>query len=109
LARGTVPLGVLAVLPQLTVHAQQLVPGDLLISYTDGIIEQMNSGREQYGEERLAGYIQTNAHRDVQSFTRQLFEEVKEFGEGKELDDDATLLVVRNVPAEAAPPVGLVV
>jgi serine phosphatase RsbU (regulator of sigma subunit) len=101
LAKGTVPLGMLTSLPQLTMHTQQLTPGDLLVSYTDGIVERTNHNREQYGVERLVGYVQANGHLGVRSFTQQLFNEVKGFGEGRDLDDDVTLLVVRYVPGNA--------
>jgi serine phosphatase RsbU (regulator of sigma subunit) len=100
LAKGTIPLGVSATLPQLETKIEELLPGDLFVCYTDGIVERMNPLGEQYGEERLLDYLRTNGQVGVQAFTQRLFEEVRKFGEGKELDDDATLVVVRYSPSE---------
>jgi sigma-B regulation protein RsbU (phosphoserine phosphatase) len=100
LAKGTIPLGVSVTLPQLETKIEELLPGDLFVCYTDGIVERMNPLGEQYGEERLLDYLRTNGQVNTQAFTKQLFEEVRKFGEGKELDDDATLVVVRHSPSE---------
>ena len=99
-ARGTMPLGVSAPLPQLTKHAEAFAPGSLLISYTDGLTERMDLQGEQFGEERLGKYVQANAHLDAQTFTRTLLEEIRNFGEGKDLNDDVGLAVVRFLPEE---------
>ncbi|MGB2868693.1 MAG: PP2C family protein-serine/threonine phosphatase [Bacteroidota bacterium] len=95
LARGTLPLGVNTPLPNLIKHTEEFLPGTLLVSYTDGIVERTDSHQGQYGEERLLQYIQRNAHRDVRVFVEELFAGVREFGQGKELDDDATLAAVK--------------
>jgi sigma-B regulation protein RsbU (phosphoserine phosphatase) len=96
LAKGSLPLGMYATLPKLVKHSEEFLPGNIFVSYTDGIVERTNSRGEQYGEERLLEYLRTKTHLDVQTFTRKLFEEVQNFGEGKDLDDDVTLAVAKN-------------
>ena len=98
LKRGTLPLGLFAPLPKLIIHTEEFLPGDVFVSYTDGIVEQTNPLGEQYGEERLLGYVSANAHLDVRTFTTQLFVEVKTFAEGRGMDDDATIAVVKFSP-----------
>ena len=110
LAKGTLPLGVNTSLPNLVRRTEEFVPGALLLVYTDGIVERTDIQQGQYGEERLLQYVQRNARGDVRSFIEDLFGEVKGFGHGKELDDDATLAAVKYVgPREdASLPQGLV-
>lgn len=97
LERGTLPLGVTSTLPRLTAHTENLQAGDLVVCFTDGIIERSNLQGEQYGEEKLLEYVRTHSDSEVGQFIEQLFEEVSDFGRGKEPDDDATIAVVRSL------------
>ena len=96
LAKGTLALGLQTRLPNLVKHSEEFLPGDILVCYTDGIVEQTNMQGEQFGEERIREYVRAKANLAVQPFTQQLFETVKNFGDGKELDDDVTLAVVKH-------------
>lgn len=95
LAKGTIPLGVCASLPQFTKHAEEFPPGSVLVSYTDGLTEQTNVKGEQFGEERIQEYVQSEVQVDARSFTRKLLEEIKIFAGGKDLDDDVSLAIVK--------------
>lgn len=95
LAQRTIPLGSIASLPGLTIHTEPFHPGSMFVSFTDGILERMNLQREQYGDDRLREHVLANAHLDVQGFSRQLLEEVRSFGQAKELDDDVGLAIVK--------------
>jgi serine phosphatase RsbU (regulator of sigma subunit) len=95
LAKGTIALGLCASLPQLAKHTEKFPPGSVLVSYTDGLPEQTNSHREQFGEERIQEYLRAKVHLDAQSFTRELLEEIKNFADGNELNDDVSLAVVK--------------
>lgn len=95
LAKGTMPLGVGAFLPQFTKHAVEFPPGSILVSYTDGLTEQTNVHGEQFGEERIREYVQSQIQLDAHSFTQKLLERVKTFAGGTELDDDVSLAMVK--------------
>ena len=97
LSEGTIPLGISASLPEFSIHSEEFSPGSLFVSYTDGILERTNSQGEQYGEERLLEYVRVNARIDVRPFARQLFDEVKKFGQDKELEDDISLAVAKFI------------
>ncbi len=99
LERGTLPLGVTGSLPGLTARTEALTPGDLVVCFTDGIVERTGLRGEQYGEERLLEFVRTHSERDVDQFIAQLYDEVSAFGRGKEPDDDATIAVVRSLGA----------
>lgn len=95
LERGTLPLGLTGSLPGLTARTEPLTPGDLVVCFTDGIVERTDFRGEQYGEERLLDFVRTHSDRDVDQFIAQLFDQVSDFARGKEPDDDATVAVVR--------------
>ena len=97
LAKGTVPLGFCDALPHLTQHTEEFPPGNVLVSYTDGLLEQTDPRGEQFGGERLQEYVRSNIDLNLQSFTNRLFEELRNFGEGKDLNDDVSLAVVRHL------------
>lgn len=99
LDQRTIPLGLFPVLPECTIQSEQFTPGDILVSYTDGLFERMNPQGEQFGEDRLRKFILANSFRSADEFTHHLMKEVKEFGQGRDLDDDVTIAVVKNTAA----------
>jgi len=72
----------------------QLVPGDILAIYTDGIVEAMNAGQQEFGEARLARTLQENRHLDAPGLLQAVLAAVQEFAAGEQ-SDDLTLLVAR--------------
>ena len=84
----------------------QIDPGDLLLLYTDGIIEA-RSGQpdDEYGEHRLVRIIQSARHLDPVAIVDRLFGDVADFTDGAPAADDQTLVVVkrRTTKPEEAP------
>ena len=75
----------------------QLVPGDMLVAYTDGIVEPENEYGEMFGEERLTDLLVKYAGCEGSEVIAQVMEAVHEWtGEG-ELQDDMTMLVARRI------------
>jgi serine phosphatase RsbU (regulator of sigma subunit) len=72
-----------------------LVPGDLLVFYTDGVIDTVGE-TERFGEERLANALRGAGSADdaVQRIERA----VREFADGPQVDDTAVLAVERLRP-----------
>jgi phosphoserine phosphatase RsbU/P len=77
----------------------QLEAGDVLLAFTDGLIEaHSQSDREQlFGEERVHAILLDHAARgsDAKTITRALAQSALEFAGGKP-EDDVTLVVVRK-------------
>lgn len=77
----------------------QLEPGDVLLAFTDGLIEaHSQTDREQlFGEERVHAILLDHAARgsDAKTITRALAQSALEFAGGKP-EDDVTLVVVRK-------------
>jgi serine phosphatase RsbU (regulator of sigma subunit) len=95
LSQRTIPLGCQESLPHLHKIEEEFPVGSTLVAYTDGLLEQSDQYGEQYGEERLKKFVHINSDLDVQPFTLQLLEEVRNFGQGKELQDDIGIAAVK--------------
>src|SRR5450631_499365 len=78
----------------------ELAPGDLLVLYTDGLIEAMGrDGRERFGTDRLAALVETNRASPPVAVRDALLAALDAFAE--KLDDDVTLLVARYLGGAA--------
>ncbi|MDX1984213.1 MAG: PP2C family protein-serine/threonine phosphatase [Bryobacteraceae bacterium] len=74
---------------------------DLLVLYSDGVVEASNATGEEFGEHRLLETIMANRDRDAEKIRRSVVEAVRSFTGTSELEDDLTLVVFRT-PARAA-------
>jgi serine phosphatase RsbU (regulator of sigma subunit) len=88
---------VLGVLPEATyaTDAAQLQNGDLLVLYTDGVVEAENSKGEFYSVERLQSTALALADQPAERIAEAIYESVLEFQESTALNDDATVVVIR--------------
>ncbi|MFC2088506.1 SpoIIE family protein phosphatase [Calditrichota bacterium] len=72
-----------------------LSSGNILLLYTDGLVEAMDSNEEEFGEHRLIETIEENAGRTSGKIQEKIIERVKiHIGDNK-LEDDFTLVVVK--------------
>jgi len=78
-----------------------IAPGDLLIVYSDGIVESANPRDDEYGEGRLAEVVKENFTKSVDEIRAGVLRSVEQFAAGVPPADDLTFLVVRF---EAAAP-----
>ncbi len=75
----------------------RLAPGDLLLAYTDGIIESVNEYGEEFGEERLTALVTENRSQSAENLQRIVVERVLDWAFEEERDDDMTLIVAKFV------------
>jgi phosphoserine phosphatase RsbU/P len=88
---------VLGILPGATYRQTRVavLPGDLLVVFSDGILEAANSLDEEFGEERILAAVQENWAGSPTQICDAVLSDVRVFL-GKELPhDDQTLMVVR--------------
>ncbi|HEX3472770.1 MAG TPA: SpoIIE family protein phosphatase [Silvibacterium sp.] len=78
-----------------TEQAMTLVPGDLLLLYTDGISEAMTHDDEEWGEERLIKAAEKVKSKPACEILRALFDAADAFTAGAPQHDDMTLLVLK--------------
>lgn len=74
---------------------KELRSGDILVGFTDGVSEAMNSGSLEFGEERLVEAIRKGNARSAADLISSILSEVDAFTKGAPQHDDMTLLVVR--------------
>ena len=75
----------------------QIESGDLLVAYTDGIVEPENEYGEMFGEQRLTDLLVKHADRDSPEIIARVMEAVGQWtGATAELADDMTMLVARR-------------
>jgi serine phosphatase RsbU (regulator of sigma subunit) len=90
---GTLPVGFGGSTPQ--INHRRLRPGDRVLAYTDGLIEEHTTGGEQFGEERLIAAIERvgPASATVQQMVRHLSHTLMR-ERGGITSDDATLFLI---------------
>jgi sigma-B regulation protein RsbU (phosphoserine phosphatase) len=73
----------------------ELKNDDILLLYTDGITEAMNSKGEQFGNERLAKLIREKTDLSAQELANALLLAVSDFADGKSFIDDITIITCK--------------
>jgi serine phosphatase RsbU (regulator of sigma subunit) len=77
-----------------------LAPGDVMLLYTDGVIELRNAEGEQFGVERLAAELERVHDTPVEAIQDHL---LKVLGAWGVADDDVTVMVARYTGADITP------
>lgn len=85
-----------------------LAPGDVVVLFTDGISEAMNSVRDLYGEDRLCLCVEDHAELEPDALCDEIFESVREFADGAEQHDDMTMIVLKVGKGAMPTPVDVV-
>ncbi|MGI4755706.1 MAG: SpoIIE family protein phosphatase [Janthinobacterium lividum] len=70
-------------------------PGDLLVFFSDGIVDADNVEGDMFGDERLCATLERLQNPDADSAVHRVLEAVAAFQGGKEHFDDETLVVLR--------------
>jgi len=73
-----------------------LEPGDLLLLYTDGLVEAENPAGEQFGIERLVESLRRQRESPLASVRKGILREIEVFAAGRPAGDDKTLILVRR-------------
>jgi serine phosphatase RsbU (regulator of sigma subunit) len=78
-----------------------LQEGDVLVLYTDGIVDALNTKQEQFGEERLRDVIRSSQFLSAAEICKRFVSRLDAFTAGNPQWDDITLVVVK-VKADSA-------
>ena len=73
----------------------ELCPGDVLVMYTDGLTEMMDSDEREYGEKKLTDHAIKLRPQPVEAICSEIIKSVKQFSSGIEEVDDMTLVVIK--------------
>jgi phosphoserine phosphatase RsbU/P len=74
----------------------ELKPGDVLIFYTDGVVEAFNESGEEFGNERWRGAIRNLPDWNAQETLQFLMKRVDEFVGATRQSDDITCMIFRS-------------
>jgi sigma-B regulation protein RsbU (phosphoserine phosphatase) len=84
-------------LSELQVQRFVLQPGDVLVAYTDGVVEGKDRDGGDYTQERFEGVLTANARGAAREIVDAVVADLARHERGTEPSDDITLLVVRRV------------
>ncbi len=104
LVRGGTPLGILED-GAFETDRVALRPGDVVLLYTDGITEARDAHDEEFGEERLLALAESLPRElSARAFGERLLAGHRAFLDGREQQDDITLVVLRALaPSRRTP------
>jgi len=96
LSEGATILGMFPDIPRWVVE-MELQTGDLLVLYTDGVIEAENSSGEPFSGERFKNFMKKckALNLSAESIKEKLILELKGFVNKDHFDDDVTFIIIR--------------
>ncbi len=74
----------------------RLVPGDVLIMYTDGLVERANPRGEQFGTSRLRKLARSLGGAEARPTAEALLAAAEAHGRGAPQQDDITVVIIRR-------------
>ncbi len=80
-----------------TQETEELLPGDLLVLYTDGITEAENADLAMFGLDRLKSLIIASHTISADELCREILDAVRTFTGDHPQSDDITLMVIRSL------------
>ena len=75
--------------------------GDVIVLYTDGIVERRNSGGEEFGLKRLSKVVEDHRDKDPANLIIAIQEALDAYAGVTPSDDDQTLFVLKMAPQES--------
>jgi phosphoserine phosphatase RsbU/P len=74
-----------------------LLPGDILTLYTDGITEGLNTENREFGRDQLIEIIESVADESAGKISQSIFERLRQFTADSPPHDDRTLIVIKAI------------
>lgn len=72
-----------------------LATGDVLLLYTDGVTEAINSHKEEFGADRLAAIVGQSLDSSAQELVHAVREKLQHYSEDQPLADDITIVALK--------------
>jgi len=76
--------------------------GDVIVLYTDGITEAMNSASDLFGDHRLSRIIEEHGHLESGELRERILREIEAFVGSADQHDDMTMILMKIDRAEVA-------
>ena len=74
---------------------QNVKSGDIIFTYTDGIVEALNEDGVQYSTEKLLNLIKANHSKPSKELANIIKNDVKNFSGNANQHDDESLLIIK--------------
>lgn len=71
--------------------------GDILLLYSDGIIERQNADEEFFAISNVISLVREHENLGASAIIELIFEEADKFGAGAKWEDDATLMIIKKI------------
>jgi len=94
---GGVPLGLLPDL-QYETEIIHLLPDDVVVFCSDGIVDNVNHNREEFGAPRLSELVRHNWEETAREMVDVIFEHAAAWSMGRTQYDDQTAMVLKALP-----------
>ncbi len=91
----TVPLGVLPTAEVPIASPLTLGSGDLVVLYTDGVIEARGADQSQFGRDRLHAAVREQLDSPLEVILDHVHRKIREFRGTEELHDDETMVLIK--------------
>ncbi len=75
---------------------KNIVPGEIIVIYSDGITEAMNEHEEEFGEEKLFSILQTHINLSSKDLVEKIVDDVQIHSSKVEQSDDITLMIIKR-------------
>jgi sigma-B regulation protein RsbU (phosphoserine phosphatase) len=82
-------------------HSLKLMPGTLLVAYTDGVSEARNAADEEFGDDRLADVIEGARLEGAAQICGRVLDEIRRHRGTRQDQDDVTVMVIKATGLEA--------
>ena len=90
------PIGISGIETHYTDFSFEMKKGDILVLYTDGLIETMNARREEFGKENVGKVLIDNSRKNANSILQLLMANL-DIHTGQEMrNDDVTVIVLKR-------------
>ncbi|MBO0719184.1 MAG: SpoIIE family protein phosphatase [Blastocatellia bacterium] len=76
-------------------HETRLGSGDVVVIYTDGVTEAVNSNNEMFGDERLEKLVRKSAALSAEEIKNRILDDLLGFTRGLPQGDDITMIVLK--------------
>jgi sigma-B regulation protein RsbU (phosphoserine phosphatase) len=88
---------VLGIFDGITYNEQfiDLAAGDLLLLYTDGLVEAENPDGEMYGRARLEKFVAANSQMDARALCDAIYADMSSFARATHPADDTTIVIAK--------------
>ncbi len=91
---------VLGLLPEATYEAAtvEIASGDLLVMYSDGLVEATNAAGEEFGDRRLVELLRSHADETPAKLREAVMSSLSTFTSASVMQDDLTFAIIRFDP-----------